>query len=89
MTNKEDDAFGFFFVDEKEFTDYEDSLKEQITTQSSLVNKAQDKLDRVMKLMGPFLSALGSDQDKIYIKWPNRGAKVTEFVAKLTKIYNE
>ena len=88
MIKKEDD-FGFTFVDETEYEAYEKTLKDQVATESLNANIVQNKLDKVMALIAPFLKELGAEPGKIYIKWPNRGERVKAFQDKLNAILND
>jgi hypothetical protein len=75
MSNKTEDDFdfGFTLVPESDF-----KLKEE---------KVSTKIEKIRKMIMPLLMNLKKDADKNeYIYWPNRAAKIDEFIAKLDKI---
>jgi hypothetical protein len=70
---EDDFDFGFTVIPESDFKQKE----EQVTT----------KIDRIRKMIMPLLMNLKKDADKNeYIYWPNRVAKIDEFINKLEKI---
>lgn len=47
----------------------------------------EEKVNTIYKMILPLLLNLKKDSDKNeYIYWPNRGAKIDEFIVKLEKI---
>jgi hypothetical protein len=72
-TPDDDFDFGFTLVPESDF-----KAKE---------NNIQSKVDQMYKMIMPLLQNLKKDADKNeYIYWPNRAAKINEFIIKLEKI---
>lgn len=88
MINEKENDFGFTFVDETEYEEYEKTLKDQLTTHSIAASQAQRKLDKVMATIRPFLAELGADPAKLYIKWHRRGEQIKAFQNKLDAIIN-
>lgn len=65
--------FGFTTVSESDFKIKETAI--------------QNKVDQMYKMILPLLKNLKKDSDKNeYIYWPNRGAKIDEFITKLEAI---
>ena len=87
--DEEQNAFGFTFISEDEYTAYEKTLKDQVATHSIVANKAQEKLNKIIALVWPLLDNLVSDPTKIYIKWPNRGERIQAFRTKIQNILEE
>ena len=88
MENTVNNAFGFTLIGEDEFKQYEDQLKDQITQHTTIANQTKIKLDKILAIVNPFLSNLGSDPDKVFIKWKNRGQVIKQLqdqIAALTK----
>lgn len=73
MKNEEEFDFGFTMVSESDFKVKETAI--------------QNKVDQMYKMILPLLKNLKKDSDKNeYIYWPNRGAKIDEFITKLETI---
>lgn len=73
MKQEDEFDFGFTTVSESDI-----KVKETVI---------KDKVDQMYKMIMPLLKNLKKDSDKNeYIYWPNRGAKIDEFMAKLEKI---
>jgi hypothetical protein len=71
--SEDDFDFGFTTVSESDFKAKENSI--------------QSKVDQMYKMIMPLLQNLKKDADKNeYIYWPNRAAKISEFIIKLEKI---
>lgn len=72
----EDFDFGFTTVSEDVFIEAEESALE-----------AQQKAERMYKLILPLLNNLAKDADKnAYIHWPNRKEKIEAFKKKLQSL---
>lgn len=76
MMTKSEFDFGFSHVDEEEIT------KPLHKSVQSSDNKLQQMYDAIM----PLLTNLKANPEKDMIKWPNRVAKIDEFIKKLDKI---
>lgn len=74
MANDYDFDFGFSSVSDEELL-------------QATANIAQDKADKMYKMILPLLDNLAKDADKHdHIRWPNRGKKIQDFKVKLKKI---
>jgi hypothetical protein len=86
MTDDDFD-FGFSAVSEEELKALEKKLQQEVTTKSAeLAQVAQtyeDKLNAMYKMIMPLLKNLAKDDKKEYIFWPNRSAKMQEFIKKI------
>lgn len=79
----DDFDFGFTTLSEEELKSRENDIAEQVTS------AANSKLEQMYKLIMPLLNNLAKDADtNEYIKWPNRGAKIKQFIEKLDQIRN-
>lgn len=79
----DDFDFGFTTLSEEELKSRENTIAEQVTS------AANSKLEQMYKLILPLLNNLAKDADtNEYIKWPNRGAKIKQFIEKLNQIRN-
>lgn len=78
MTLKEDDPFDFGFTT----SDVVEDLKPE-------VNKAEQKLATVKKMIFNLLDNLAKDPDKPTLHWPNRADKVKQFKAELSKVFDK
>ena len=79
----DDFDFGFTTLSEEELKLRETVITEQVTS------AANSKLEHMYKLIMPLLNNLAKDADTTeYIKWPNRGAKIKQFIEKLDQIRN-
>ena len=83
----DDFDFGFTTLSEEELKLRENDIAKQVHTQ--LTSAANAKLEQMYKLIMPLLNNLAKDADtNEYIKWPNRGAKIKQFIEKLDQIRN-
>jgi hypothetical protein len=79
----DDFDFGFTTLSEEEL-----KLREKIVIDGA-TGAANAKLEQMYKLILPLLNNLAKDADtNEYIKWPNRGAKIKQFIEKLDQIRN-
>jgi hypothetical protein len=79
----DDFDFGFTTLSEEELKSRENTIAEQVTS------AANSKLEQMYKLIMPLLNNLAKDADtNEYIKWPNRGTKIKQFIEKLNQIRN-
>jgi hypothetical protein len=79
----DDFDFGFTTLSEEELKSRENTIAEQVTS------AANSKLEQMYKLILPLLNNLAKDADtNEYIKWPNRSAKIKQFIEKLNQIRN-
>jgi len=77
MSNKTEDDFGFISMTETAAFKVKDA-KESI---------AKEKMLEIYNMIMPLLMNLKKDAEKNeYIYWPNRSAKIDEFINKLEKI---
>lgn len=70
MTKKDEDDFGFSFVDEEEIAAV------------GIKSKASELLDAIM----PFLDNLAKNPEKDHIRWVGRAEKIEKFKKKLLDI---
>ena len=78
MTND----FGFTFVDEEEVA----KTSNTVVTTLATADDYKNRLDKVMKLVLPFLKNLQANPQQAYVKWPDRAKKVAEFQNKVVAI---
>lgn len=79
----DDFDFGFTTLSEEEL-----KLREKIVIDGATAGGIA-KLEQMYKLILPLLNNLAKDADtNEYIKWPNRGAKIKQFIEKLDQIRN-
>ena len=71
-----DDDFGFSAVSEAEYNSV-------ISKSAETADDYKARLEEVEKLIIPFLQKLYKTADKEYIYWPNRTAKMQEFIKKI------
>ena len=85
--------FGFSAVSEEELKELEKKLHNdlaQTTSQLDQVTKTyQVKLETLYKLVMPFLINLQNSPEKAYLYWPDRAAKVKEFVKKIDTVLDD
>lgn len=83
----ENNDFGFSLVSEDELRAQEEMLKKQIEQQSQVVQQTTaeytDKLHGLRDMVMPLLNNLAKDPDKSYILWPDRAAKIKQFIKKI------
>lgn len=77
-----DDLFDFGFTAVSE-----DELE---TVQTSIASQADvaERLEKMYKSILPLLDNLQKNDEKDYIYWPDRTAKIEKFRKRLTEIYN-
>jgi hypothetical protein len=86
----ENDDYGFSAVSEEELKQHEKQLQQRIEQSAEhkqqVVNTYEEKLGSLYRLIMPLLVNLQKNPEKEYILWPNRAAKIKEFIAKVDKI---
>ena len=86
----ENDDYGFSAVSEEELKQHEKQLQQRIEQSAEhkqqVVNTYEEKLGSLYQLIMPLLVNLQKNPEKEYILWPNRAAKIKEFIAKVDKI---
>lgn len=87
--------FGFSLVDEQEL-DAVQKVKREVEETSSTAQLWQDQADEwkakaeaIYDAVIPLLNNLSSNEDKEYIYWPNRSAKIDMFKLKLQQLLND
>ena len=87
---KMNNDFGFSLVSEEEIRKHEVELSKRVEEQKAITDKVHEsvaslsgKIDGIRKMVMPLLNNLAKDPDKTYILWPDRAAKMTEFIKKL------
>ena len=87
---QEDNDFGFSAVSEedynKQFANAVDKISEPL---SNMVKDYQDRLDKLERMIVPFLTKLHSTGDKEYIYWPNRKPVIENQIEKILKLTRE
>ena len=78
--------FGFSFETESDIKRQE---KEALSRKESELSEVQRKLIGLRDMFLPFLESLKKDPHKDYIKWPNRGAKIDEFITSINEYIRE
>lgn len=76
----ESDDFGFSFVSEEE---YNASLSKAAEVS---VEEYRTRLEKLEKLILPFLNKLLKTADKDHIYWPNRGPIIKDQIEKILKL---
>ena len=82
--------FGITAVSEDDYNQKVANKANQIT--EPLENQVKDlyeRLDKIEKIVVPFLTKLHSTGDKEYIYWPNRKPIIEEQIAKILKLTRE
>lgn len=69
--------FGFTAVNEAELETH------------ATVESLKEKIDALYAAIQPLLQNLKANPEKDFIRWPNRLEKISEFEAKLRKIYEK
>lgn len=90
------DDFGFSIISEEELKQQEAQAKEeakQAKRKLAALEKGEaknrEKLEQMYKMIMPLLKNLKKDPQNEIIKWPNREAKINEFIEKLNKLLEE
>lgn len=79
--------FGFSTISEVDFKNRENEIAKQVHSQ--VTKDADQKVQRIYKMILPLLENLKKDADKNeYIYWPNRAEKINEFISKLEGVVN-
>lgn len=85
--SEEDFDFGFSAVSEDELKALEKKLQQEVTSKSAELAQVsqsyEDRLNAMYKMIIPLLKNLAKDDKKEYIYWPNRTAKMQEFIKKI------
>jgi hypothetical protein len=85
--NLDDDfCFGFSTVSESELKAYEHTLQQTVTQTAELHAEAEERFDRLYKMIMPLLINLKADPEKAYILWPDRVKKIDAFIKKIQAI---
>lgn len=79
--------FGFTAVTEQELEAVQVSKTELASASDSLA-ECQERLDKLYNAVLPLLSNLQANEEKAYIYWPDRTAKINAFRAHLETIYH-
>ena len=83
----EDHDFGFSAVSEDELKALEKRLQAEVTSKSEelaqVASSYEEKLNAMYKMIIPLLKNLAKDDKKEYIYWPNRAAKMQDFIKKI------
>jgi len=79
MQEYDGDDFGFTAVDEVE---YEAAIAEKDST----VEEYKNRLQKVEKIILPFLTNLLKTKDQAYIHWPNRGPIIEKQIKKIIEL---
>ena len=84
------DDFGFTAVSEE---DYNNQVVSEVNKVSqpleSQVKDLYERLDKLEKIVVPFLTKLHSTGDKEYIYWPNRKPAIEKQIEKILKLTRE
>lgn len=85
--NDDDFDFGFSAVSEEELKALEKKLQQEVTSKSAelaqVAQSYEEKLNAMYKMIMPLLKNLAKDDKKEYIYWPNRSAKMQDFIKKI------
>jgi hypothetical protein len=86
MTKFEDSFdFGFTTHSENEFKTRENQIAKQVKDQAA--TDAQAKVEQMYDMILPLLINLKKDADtQEYIRWPNRGKIIDDFIKKLDAV---
>lgn len=80
---KADFDFGFSTVSEAELKANEHFLQDAVTQTAQLHSDAEERFEKLYKLIMPLLNNLKANPEKDYILWPNRVEKIDEFIEKI------
>lgn len=90
------DDFGFSILSEEELKKQEAQAKEEAKQAKKKLSALQaqessnrKKLEQMHKMIMPLLLNLKRNPENEIIKWPNREAKINEFIEKLDKLLEE
>ena len=87
MIVDDDNDFGFSAVSEEELKALEKRLQAEVTSKSEelaqVASSYEEKLNTMYKMIIPLLKNLAKDDKKEYIYWPNRSAKMQDFIKKI------
>lgn len=79
--------FGFSAVSEEELKALEKKLQAEVNTKSAELEQVaqsyEERLNAMYRMIIPLLNNLAKDDKKEYIYWPNRAAKMKEFIKKI------
>ena len=85
--------FGFSAVSEEELKALEKKLAQDVREKSQQLVEVETtykgKLEQLYKAIMPLLHNLAANPEKEYIYWPNRNAKVKEFIQKVHDIVDD
>lgn len=85
-----DNDFGFSAVSEDELKSLErqqaDELQQKDKQLEQIETTYKGKLEQLYKTIIPLLKNLAKDDDKDYIYWPNRKARMEKFIHKIDRI---
>ena len=85
-----DDDYGFSAVSEEDYNKQVVKEVNQITQPlETQVKDLYERLDKLEKIVVPFLTKLHSTGDKEYIYWPNRKPIIEEQIKKIINLTRE
>ena len=88
--NSSDDDFGFSAVSEEEYNKKVVNEVNKISQPlETMVKDYQDRLNKLEKMIVPFLTKLHSTGDKEYIYWPNRKPAIEKQIERILKLTRE
>ena len=84
------DDFGFSAVSEEEYnTKVVNEVNKVSQPLETMVKDYQERLDKLERMIVPFLTKLHSTGDKEYIYWPNRKPAIEAQIEKILKLTRE
>ena len=84
------DDFGFSAVSEEEYnTKVVNEVNKVSQPLETMVKDYQERLDKLERMIVPFLTKLHSTGDKEYIYWPNRKPVIEAQIEKILKLTRE
>lgn len=92
-TNIGEFDFGFSAVSEDELRTIERELEAKVAIQDQQLKQVsqsyEEKLNTLYTMVMPLLKNLAKDSDKDYIFWPNRQAKMNDFIKQVESIVHD
>ena len=87
---QDENDFGFSAVSEEEYnTKVVNEVNKVSQPLETMVKDYQDRLDKLERMIVPFLTKLHSTGDKEYIYWPNRKPVIENQIEKILKLTRE